>query len=137
MAEEVKAEEKVEAVETSEAEVETKPEEVAESKLEEKEIEECETCDLGLTLGLITGSCELIQDEKAKEECWALVTPIEEAIEGKTEKKVEPEEVIAQLMEKYGEETVKLSLKRLQSLVEKAEKMLKEKEKEAEKRVVV
>jgi len=95
--------------------------------------EECEPCDLALTIATITASCELVPNEK-KEECWQLIVPLEEKVEGKRKEEVRPEETLAKLIKDYGVETVEKSIKRLQTLFEKAKELagIKDENKESE-----
>lgn len=97
----------------------------------ENEIEGCESCDLALVLATITASCELVPDEK-KEECWQLIVPLEEKVEGKRQEEVKPEETLAKLIKDYGIETVEKSIRRLQALFEKAKEIAGIKDEEVE-----
>ena len=97
-------------------------EEIKDKELDEKVEEECEACDLALTIATITASCELVPNDK-KEQCWQLITPLEEKVEGKKKEEVEPEKVLAQLIKDYGVETVEKSIKRLQTLFKKAKEL--------------
>jgi len=73
----------------------------------------CEECDIATVMGLLTGSCQLEEDENKRRECWEAIKPV-------SEKKKSPEDALTEYLVKYGDRGLDDLVDRMNWLIYKA-----------------
>jgi hypothetical protein len=79
----------------------------------------CDTCDQAAVIGLLTGTCQLEEDEKERENCWEAVKPVGEG-------KKKPEDALVEYLKGHDEEGMNKILDRINWLIYKATLRAKE-----------